>query len=339
MTNNKLHFIKKTIGYYLIVLSVSILLYVFSKHNLLFDLTAKKFTLAFTENSLSVKHEIAEERRVVFQSILLNKNKHYNNLIIGSSRVMQFGKKTGFNNALNLGVSGASLFDIKFIYDLSQRNNITFDTIIFDFNPWLVIKEPDSRYKQFIFKYQIENAFYDIFKFSYNSVDLKTCLGVLNDYKKSYRIANSSDILISSYFIKNKDGSIQQKKLNHSDRKKSIASFVKGFYNMSNFRNIDYDLFEQSLQLYNIASNKGKCYITLTPFHMDLFRLHNKDVRVENILKTEELLRSSKHFFSILGSFNPHTIDVYEDDFYDGFHLKEKSIYKIFNSNNSIQNN
>jgi hypothetical protein len=134
-------FIIKIVVLYTIVLTMSLIIYFFSKHNLISDYTAKIFISNFSKKNLVIKKEIAEERRVVYQNIAKNKNKHFNYLIIGSSRVMQFGKLTGFQNSLNLGVSGAGLNDIKYIYKLTKENKSTYDTIIFDFNPWLVLKE------------------------------------------------------------------------------------------------------------------------------------------------------------------------------------------------------
>lgn len=323
-------FIKNIGFFYTIILIISVLLYFFTKHNLILDYTAKKYTHAFSQNSLLVKHEIAEERRVVYQNIILNKNRHFRNLIIGSSRVMQFGKNTGFNNSLNLGVSGASLFDIKYIYNLTRNNNISYDTIIFDFNPWLVIKESDSRYKQFSYWHQIKYAISDIIKFNYNSEDLITIVGLFNNYKLSFEIASSNDIKNHTYFIKYTDGSIQQKKISHSARKNEIQTFIKNLYQMGTFYHIDQKLLNESIDIYNSASQNGKCLVTLTPFHMDLYKIHNNDIRIKNIIEVENILLASKRNFQIMGSFNPAKIKVNETDFLDGFHLKEQAIQKIF---------
>ncbi|MCX7353171.1 MAG: hypothetical protein NTW22_07930, partial [Proteobacteria bacterium] len=62
---------------------------------------------------LVIKDEMCEDRRAVYQNILLHKNQHFNTVFIGSSRIMQLGKYTGIKNALNLGMSGANLNDIE----------------------------------------------------------------------------------------------------------------------------------------------------------------------------------------------------------------------------------
>jgi hypothetical protein len=286
--------------------------------------------MAFANNNISVTQEIAEERRVVFQNVIQNKGKHFRHLIIGSSRVMQFGGLTGFENALNLGVSGASLNDIEFLYELARKNNITYDTIIFDFNPWLAISNSDSRYKQFDYYHQLKNALFDIVKFNYNYEDLITVLGLFNNYQSSFKTASNQEIVNHTHFIKLKDGSIQQKKLTRKDRKREIKSFVKGLYQMQNFYRIDNLLLRNTVSLFNSASSFGNCVVTLTPFHEDIFRLKSNDNRVKNILILEQQLIESKRNFQIFGSFNPYNIKVKESDFLDGFHLKESSVHKIF---------
>lgn len=332
------NFITKIIHFYLTITTLSICIYFFTKHNLTTDFTAKTMVHAFSTNNLAVKHEIAEERRVVFQNIIRNKGKHYQNLIIGSSRVMQFGNKTGFKNSLNLGVSGANLKDITYIYDLTQENNITYDTIIFDFNPWLLIQN-DNRYKQFENFHIAKTAFYDILKFNYDSEDLLSLIGLFTNYHFSFKQATTENINSHSNFIKFTDGSIQQKKLTDEQRQKQIESFTKNLYQMHDFFIIDTILFNQTIQLFQTASKFGKCLVTLTPFHQRIYIEKHSDIRIKNIALTEKKLFETKRNFGVLGSFNPIKINVVETDFIDGFHLKESAINKLFTKSSSFISN
>jgi len=307
-------------------------IYFLSRHNMISDYTAKIFVSKFSNNVISVKHEIAEERRVVHHNILKNKNKHFDYLIIGSSRVMQFGNLTGFQNSLNLGVSGANLSDIKHIYKLTKENKITYDTIIFDFNPWLTIEGSDSRYKQFSQLHRFKYAIYDILTFNYNLEDIITILGILNNYSYSFHVANDNEIKLHSFFIKNTDGSIQQKALSSKNRTSQIQSFSKGLYQMASFETINYQMLNETIELFNEASQKGICLVTLTPFHMHMYENNKNDIRVKNIFIAEDAFKKSIHNFNIYGSFDPSKVNVNESDFLDGFHLKENAIYKIFNT-------
>jgi hypothetical protein len=243
---------------------------------------------------------------------------------------MQFGVLTGFQNSLNLGVSGANLLDIKYVYNLAKENNITYDTIIFDFNPWLTIEGSDSRNKQFSKFHILKYAFLDILKFNYNIEDLITIFGTFNNYVNSFHETNSEEIKQHSYFIKNTDGSIQHKSITPKERINAIQGFTNDLYQMNAFNNINYELLNQTVSLYNEASKDGICIVTLTPFHMDLYKNNKNDVRIKNIRIVEDALKNSNHDFQIYGSFDPYKLNINESDFYDGFHLKEKALYKIF---------
>lgn len=327
-------FIKKIVAIYLIVILISFTLYFFSRHNIITDYTASMYVTNFSKNPISVKKEIAEERRVVVQNIIRNKNNHFKHLIIGSSRVMQFGSLTGFKNSLNLGVSGANLIDIKYIYELTKEYNITYDTIIFDFNPWLTFNGNDLRYKQFSTFHRIKHAVYDIVKFNYNLQDLITILGIFDNYSRSFKVAQKEEIKHRSHFIKNTDGSIQYKALSLHHRINKIRSFSAVLYQMNTFNTINYKMLHETIKLYNNASINGTCFVTLTPFHMEMYKQNKGDIRIENINKVEVALKNSKHSFEIYGSFEPTSINVKNDDFYDGLHLKEWAVHKIFNNKN-----
>ena len=99
---------------------------------------------------------------------------------------------------------------------------------------------------------------------------------------------------------------------------------------MRNFYKIDNSLFYKTVSLFNSASSHGKCIVTLTPFHEDIFILKRNDNRVKNISIIEQKLIKSKRDFQVFGSFNPCHINVNECDFLDGFHLNENAIHKIF---------
>jgi hypothetical protein len=309
---------------------MSLIIYFFSKHNLISDYTAKIFISNFSKKNLVIKKEIAEERRVVYQNIAKNKNKHFNYLIIGSSRVMQFGKLTGFQNSLNLGVSGAGLNDIKYIYKLAKENKLTYDTIIFDFNPWLSIEGTDDRFNQFFSQYRTKNAIKDIFKLDYNLEDIITTLEALNNYLCPFHPADTFEIESHSHFIKFTDGSIQQKHLSDDKRTSQIRSFGKGLYQMRSFYSINYSLLNETVNLFNEASNFSTCFVTMTPFHPELFNKNTNDIRIFNINRIETDFISSKHKFKIFGSFNPNKLNLRERDFLDGYHLKEDAIHMIF---------
>ena len=299
--------------------------YFFSIKNNLTDFNAKKFVSDFSSNDLVIHNLISEERRNVYQQVKKNRNRHFRHLFIGSSRIMQFGKYTGFNNAINLGVSGATYEDINFIFNYCIENNITYDTIHFDFNPWLAQKNIDYRYKQFMFTHNLLMAVKDVLKFNYGLSDLKTVLGANS---MNYSILSVKPSVCNSH-IKFMDGSIKQATNDKGKAMEATQNFVKRFYKMDKLYKIDYEYLNRSILLFKLASKNSKCIVYLTPFHYDFFEQNSGDKRVLKIIEIERYLIKNATEFTIKGSFNPSNLDIKHDDFIDGFHIYEDAIVRL----------
>ena len=329
-------FIRKIAILAAIIWAISAVLYFFSKKNMLTDYTAKVFVEKYTLAPQVMKHEVCEERRAVYQLILKNKGKHFQNLIIGSSRVMQFGAHTGFDNALNTGVAGATLKDLEYIVSLIRQNSITCDTVIFDFNPWYALSETDERYRQFETGYRVKSAFLDIVKLDYNEDDLRSLrsTSTVNYYPASQAAINNP-----GNFIRFPDGSIKQKVLDVKSRQKRIDQFCKEFYQMKTFTSFDDDAVSDFFRFVNDAFGKTPKVIMFTPFHPKLFLENKTDIRVENILRVEKRFKDlaagmNTGLITVSGSFNPDSADckVNEAEFVDGFHISETAIKRLFGS-------
>ncbi len=314
---------------------ISLYLYFATKHNLITDYTAKKFVTAFNKNNLVQKDEICEDRRSVYQNILFHKNRHFSTVFIGSSRIMQLGKYTGINNALNLGMSGANFYDLQYVYQLVKANNILYDTLVFDINPWTVCNSIENRHIQFnnleIFKLFLK----DVFTFNYSKKDIQNALSTKEN---TFHIANYSDIENPNNFIKFKDGSIKQITLGPNKRRGRISTFCRDLYLLKKFYTVDTALFNKSKKLLESEIINNAVYIILSPFHPLLFEERKSDIRVKNLSFLENKIR--KEFNSkikIIGSFNPNNLNLTDSNFLDGFHLTEKSISLLYH-NKSISN-
>ena len=109
-------FYKKLVSIFVIVLFFSFILTITSSKDLITDFYPKMISAELNNgNNIIFFNEFFDDRRLVDNILYQNKNKKYKYLIIGSSRIMKFGRNTGFDNSLNLGVSGATLEDIDII--------------------------------------------------------------------------------------------------------------------------------------------------------------------------------------------------------------------------------
>ncbi len=306
-----------------ILYSISTGIYFFTDENRLTDRNAKLFVSDLSQNDLVVYQPICEERRVVFQRILQCRNRHFKYLFIGSSRIMQFGKHTGYENGLNLGVSGAGLEDVLIADSLRKAYGITCDTIMVDFNPWYVQDKTDERYLQYNGFENVKHAFKHIFMFDHSLNNLKTIpLSKDSKYQPISEVNNPE-----SFHIKNQDGSTIHKPISNNKRALEIEHFVKGLYQMKKFDKIQLDRIDVFKSWVKNTSTQTSLVIVLSPFHPLLFKQRLKDQRVKNILISEQIVRNWDILNTqVIGSFYDRSDKYLDSDFYDGFHITDEAV-------------
>lgn len=316
-------FFAKLSVFLLVLYSISTCIYLFSDENRLTDRNAKLFVSDLSQSDLVVYLPICEERRVVFQRILNCRNRHFKYLFIGSSRIMQFGKLTGYDNALNLGVSGAGLEDVLIADSLRKAYGITCDTIMVDFNPWYVQAKTDERYLQYNGFENVKHAFKHIFMFDHSLNNLKT-IPVSKDskYQPISKVSNPE-----SFHVKNQDGSTIHKPISNKKRALEIEHFVKELYQMKKFDTIQLDRLDVFKSWVKNTSMQTPLKMVLSPFHPQLFKQKLTDHRVKNILKSEQIVRSWDFSnVQVIGTFYDRDGKFQDSDFYDGFHITDEAL-------------
>lgn len=318
-----LRFIRKLAFFLLVIYSISGAIYFFSDENRLTDRNAKIFVNDLLREDIVIHQPVCEDRREVFQRIIKNQNKHFTYLFMGSSRILQFGKYTGYSHALNLGLLGAGLEDLIISDSLRRHYGITADTLVFEFSPWYVDSGTDSRYKQFLFKENMYDALKRIAQFDHGIINLQTCFP---QWKKNYQFFHEVKSP-ENFRRKFSDGSSARKPISERKRKLEIEHFVTALYQMKAFNKIYNDRLDAYLRVVQNNAQKQPTWVVLSPFHPDLFEQKPNDKRVVNILKSEKLLRkklpTSVH---LLGSFNPTVGNFHDSFFMDGFHITDEAV-------------
>lgn len=294
----------------------------------MWDKPAIQFVKDLIKNDLVIKSEISEDRRTVYQLIKHNQNSHFKYIVIGSSRVMQIGKFTGFKNTLNLGVSAANLTDIQSVYQLTKEFHLSCDTIIFDVNPWTVCPSIENRYEQFILTKNIQKAISDITHFNFTFEEFKESF---IPSKKPYFKASESAIVNPNHFIRFSDGSIKQKTLGPNLKAGRVDFFCKDFYLLKNFQKINVSQVQEYLNLVTDASKNQNVIIFIPPFHPK-FQVKNKnDIRVQNLALLNGFIhQGAPKTVRIVGNFNPLSLNLTDSNFVDGLHLNEKTVSQLF---------
>lgn len=320
-------FLKKITLYLSLFLGIALFIYFNSKHNLISDKPAKKFVQAFSRHDLIIKEEPAEDRRTCLQLISYHQNKHFNHLFIGSSRIMQLGKNTGFQNSLNLGVSAAGLDDLLSVLDLIEKYNISVDTISVDLNPWTVCKTQEIRSNQFHFEHNLKEAFNDVFTFNFKPNDLFSIF----QPNKMYRLASKTDLQNPNHFIRFTDGSIKHKVLGPLMKAGRVDYLCNDLYLMKSFYQINTSMFNQFNNKISDLAKKHHVIVFLSPFHPKLFEVKKDDIRVRNLQILEALLFAKKaKNIEVVASFNPNQLQLTDDNFIDGIHINEKTATQLF---------
>jgi hypothetical protein len=310
---------------------VSIGLTITSSKDLVTDIYPRKISeyLVKGENVIFYD-EFVDDRRLVDLVIFKNRNRRFNNLIIGSSRIMKFGSHTGFENSLNLGVSGATLEDLEIILNNVFKNNITYDRIIVDFNPWYLQDNVDTRFKNFYFYSRLLRTLKSILTFNHDFSEFIVSINLLFNSNSAFLV--TSKIANYDHFIKFSDGSIFEKPLSPEKKEYFVQRFLKHYYLMSNFYKIDINRLNRFVKLLKLNNRVNvKVIVNITPFHPAFINRNRNDLRVKNILKSQILLKkliSDK--IVVFGDFNPISINLNSSDFRDGFHLTEEGIIKIY---------
>jgi hypothetical protein len=316
-------FLFKLTKFLVVLYSISTCLYLLTDENRLTDRNAKIFVSDLAQNSLVIHQPICEERREVFQRILKYRNRHFKYLFIGSSRIMQFGKHTGYEDGLNLGVSGAGLEDVLIVDSLRRNYGITCDSLFVDFNPWYVQSKTDERFLQFDEYENVKHALTHIFMFDHSINNLKTIPFSKKSNYQPFNTVKNPEL----FHIKNQDGSSIHKPISARKRNWEIEHFVKEMYQMKNFDSIQQSrmLIFKNWALKN--SLKTPMTIILSPFHPTLFNQRITDQRVKNILVTENIVRSWNHAnIQVVGTFYSGDGKYIDSDFYDGFHLTDEAV-------------
>ncbi|MEN9948168.1 MAG: hypothetical protein RL106_991 [Bacteroidota bacterium] len=302
-------------------------IFYFSKENNITDRAAKLFIQASILNDLTIQNSPCDERRAVIHRLQYSAGQHFTHLVIGSSRVMQLGKYTGFKNTLNLGVSGSSFEDLEIILRLVKEKKISFDSLHLDFNPWYANTSNDNRHNRFNFQNNVQEGLKHIALLRFDKSDLMSIMPSM-----SYTpLACSPDSSTSHIIFK--DGSIKQKSHGEEKRIKNLNISIKNLYHkIRDFYTIDEEYLLKVFQFYHEVSQLHPTTIYLSPFHPKLYEAYSKDPRILNIIETEKRFRQNCGDLHFIGSFASQSpfMDVEPEMFLDAMHISEIAVRKYF---------
>ena len=284
-----------------------------------------------------------DERIFKKKLIEVYKDKEFDYLVIGSSRVMTISEDClSGSTLLNLGVSGSKLEDMIALYQICKENGITFKNVIIGTDPTLFnANDKDSRWESIGSYYYAYNGagnidtesefqrtlIQNLFSPSYFQSSIKAIPNALAgslkiQYVKTY---------INEGGAKRPDGSIYYAREYRETPQPSVdADAVTcchgSFNNFNSFSEERKRIYTEFVEtLHNSGAN---IIIWCCPYHPIFYK---RALEMKGLPPSISFISkfSKESGFKIIGSFNPDDLGLSNKDFYDGFHVKKETVDRI----------
>ena len=283
---------------------------------------SQKILKSLTSNDVSINSE-PSLRKIKKGLVLQNQNKHFNKIILGSSRTMHFGNRD--STLLNLSVPGAVLEDYIILLDYLDSSNIKYDTIVISAHPWMFNKNHgDIRYMTFNKSFFIDSIKY-AFSWQYFLDNLS-----FDKYKEWD--GNEDDFVIF------RNGTVRFNKL-FKQQKTKVSDYVTNALQSSfkDFNIIDENYKNEFQVILKELTNEHVVELVLLPYHPQIYS--ELITKLPIVLEIEEFYYSlDDDHISVHGTYDPTIQNFSEKDFYDANHMTQESLMNLYNSRYSYKN-
>ncbi|MDN5107168.1 hypothetical protein PJV93_08395 [Aliarcobacter butzleri] len=275
-------------------------------------------------------------------------------IAIGSSRIMQLRKNMFLNNKINnfqnYSVSGASIEDYIALLQIHRNKFGTLPkNIIFGLDAWIFNKNNgqtrylslNDEYLQFRkdlntkkeFNQQSKSKFFYLLSLEYAKKN--------NEYYKKNKDKNiqnlqyyTTDTIEVDDSLKMPDGSIYYPYKNRFPDFNEVAKVAESYtkvnvYSLERFEDLsNIDLFEKFINY--LKNNDVNVYFYLPPYNPITYDILVSNEKYKIIEKVEDYLKkfSKKNDIKLVGSYNPHRLNLKNEHFFDGMHSLD-SVYEI----------
>jgi hypothetical protein len=281
-----------------------------------------------------------DERIFKKKLIEVYKDKKFDYLVIGSSRVMTISEDClNDSTLLNLGVSGCKLEDMIALYQICKENGITFKNVIIGTDPTLFnANDKDSRWESigsYYYAYKgagdidtksefqrtlIQNLFSpSYFKSAIKAIPNALAGTLQIEYVKTY---------INEGGTKRPDGSIyyarEYREIPQSSVDANATTCCHGSFNkFESFSEERRDIFTKFVE--TLHNNGANIIIWCCPYHPIFYK---RALEMKGLPSSISFISkyANKSGFKIIGSFNPDELGLTNKDFYDGLHVRKETV-------------
>lgn len=309
---------KKLIKYILCLLILPFLIFFI---NIKTGIHTEEFNQQFVKDLIlndSLKLNINLNERQMVKSRINYQLNFKKNIVLGSSRSFLIGKPINLE-VENYSLPGAIIDDFENIYFHLKNKNIQIDTVFLEISPWIFNKNTvESRYKDFYspsFKRQIKKLF-----------SVRYLINNLHPNKYS-QVRNEKD------FIRYSDGTIRyNSEYRNQDNLKLIKNYIKknDIYHMENFNLLKKLNSNRLVSLIEHMIKDGAFPVLIKHPYPPL--INNKILeKYPKIMLTNKIIDSLiiEYNLKSFGAFEPEELNLSNNDYYDGMHLKPNGVKKL----------
>ena len=259
-------------------------------------------------------------------------------LIIGSSRSMQIGRNSGLSETMNLSVSGASIEDVVAIWNLAS-DKFKSAQIVIGVEPWMFNgKYGQEQWMDLGLEFNKEALLLGFQGKNYAKFSPKA--NILDEmYRDFYDDINQSRIESSdnSPELRDKILSDGSRVINIESSNKNIGLIEKNAlevfdYGMKNFEysSLNYEYLKNLLRE---ISSEYQVLIFLPPYQHKTYQLIENRLSIVIDLENKIKDLADSLGITVLGSYNPRSVNCEKNEFFDGLHPKESCVSKILLNN------
>jgi hypothetical protein len=280
-------------------------------------------------------------------------------VVLGSSRSLGIGAwlfpdKTFFNSS----VAGATIEDYAAIYQLYRKNGLVPKILIIGVDPWVLNRYNDQpRWRSLAPEYNeiakilvpgkryfesdsTLQKYAELFSPGYFKASVRVLISRVFSPKKEQSGYFGTTDHSSDYSLKLSDGSLSYDKKGRmvtADEARRLAisyAMQSPVYSLGNFDKLDKDYMKKLEALIDLATrDKVTVIFFLPPYHPKTYALLNESGKYPGITAAEHYFAAlgAAKKIKVLGSYDPAKCSMDETDFYDGMHVKNESLGKIFN--------
>jgi len=290
------------------------------------------------------------DERLVIHKLAQQRTKKADILILGSSRSMLINQSHfGDFEVFNGSVSSACLQDLIINYQIMKDNDMLPEKkIILGIDPWTFNdnnnekrwKWNESKYNKFfkkdtkvirLIESNTFSKYHELISLSYFQSSIryffKTDVLLYFPTETSVKYNTTKTRLTDNSIVYNESVRTADKNTITKKAKKYIQN---GMYMIDDFHKPSVTLVKQfETLILDIKNNNIEIEFFMAPYHPIVYKVIKK--KYASVIKVENYISqyASENNIKIYGSFNPETIGLHTNHFYDGMHCNENGIKQI----------